>query len=79
MTETVEDGFVKLVALKRSGLLVGAHLGGSGADLLVLFFDLLMRAEIPLRDVIERHHFPSSPLSDATATAVERWIELAGR
>ncbi len=74
-----DNGVVKLIALKRSGLLVGAHVAGAGADGLILFFDLLMRAEIPLRDIGERHHFPSSPLSNATAEAVERWIALAGR
>ena len=79
MTQSFENGFVKLIARKRSGLLVGAHVAGVGADGLILFFDLLMRAEITLRDVSERHHFPSSPLSNAAADAVESWIALAGR
>jgi dihydrolipoamide dehydrogenase len=79
VTRPTDDGFVKLIARKRSGLLAGAHVAGAGADGLILFFDLLMRAEITLRDVSERHHFPATPLGNAAAEAVETWIGLAGR
>jgi pyruvate/2-oxoglutarate dehydrogenase complex dihydrolipoamide dehydrogenase (E3) component len=79
ITQTFGSGFVKLVGRKRSALLLGAHAAGAGADGLILFFDLMMRAEITLRDVAERHHFPTSPISNAAADAVERWITLAGR
>jgi dihydrolipoamide dehydrogenase len=79
VTQTIEDGFVKLIALRRSGAVVGAHAAGPGADGLILFFDLMQRAEIPVRDIGERHHFPSSPICGAAADAVDRWIDAAGR
>jgi hypothetical protein len=52
------QGLIKLIAKKKSAALVGAHVFGEGAAPLVMYFDLLMRANISLREIEETHHYP---------------------
>ncbi len=68
---------VKLVGKKRSTELVGAHAFAPGADALILYFNLLMRAGISLRDVAERAHYPNGAISDMAAEAVSAWLAAA--
>ncbi|MBV9079808.1 MAG: NAD(P)/FAD-dependent oxidoreductase [Elusimicrobia bacterium] len=70
-------GVIKLVGRRRGGRLLGAHLVGAGAPELVLFFDLLVRSEIPLADVPERRHFPLPGPTDAAYRALTAWVNAA--
>lgn len=66
-------GMIKLVARRRRSQLLGVHIVGQGAAELVLFFDILMRAEIPLVDVPARPHFPLPGPTDAAYRALHAW------
>jgi dihydrolipoamide dehydrogenase len=79
VTQPITGGFLKLIARKRSALVAGVHIAGVGADSLIMYFGLLMRAEIALREVTERHHYPTGLLPSAAAEAINRWVEVAGR
>lgn len=65
---------VKLIGKKKSAELTGAHAFGPGADALILYFNLLMRAGISLQEVAERHHYPGS-IAGMAADAVEAWLK----
>ncbi len=77
VTVSNERGIIKLVGRKKTTELLGAHIYGKGADALVLYFDLLMRAGIALRDVTEKHHYPSPGTAELAEEAVNKWMELA--
>jgi len=66
-------GLIKLVGRRRHGQLLGAHVVGLGAAELILFFDLLVRSEIPISDVPDRRHFPLPGPSDAAYRALTAW------
>ncbi len=69
------DWRVKLVGRKRNSELLGAHIFAPGADGLVLYFDLLMRAGIPLHEVNESQHFPSPGSADFAREAINLWLK----
>jgi pyruvate/2-oxoglutarate dehydrogenase complex dihydrolipoamide dehydrogenase (E3) component len=68
-----EPGMIKVVGRRRHGVLLGAHVVGLGAAELILFFDLLIRSEIPIPDVPDRRHFPLPGPSDAAFRALTAW------
>ena len=72
------DWRIKLVGRKKTTELLGAHLFAPAADAMVLYFDLLMRAAIPLREVTETHHYPSPGISTLAYEAVTAWLNAAG-
>jgi hypothetical protein len=50
---------------------------GREAGSLILLFDLMMRAEITLHDVFERHHYLAHTAADDIYAAIEKWIKKA--
>jgi pyruvate/2-oxoglutarate dehydrogenase complex dihydrolipoamide dehydrogenase (E3) component len=71
------SGLVKIVGRRRGGRLLGAHLVGPGAPDGALFFDLLLRSEIPIGDVPDRRHFPATGPSDTVYRALRAWVTAA--
>ncbi|MCG3205006.1 MAG: Soluble pyridine nucleotide transhydrogenase [Elusimicrobia bacterium] len=69
---------IKLVGRKKTTELLGAHLFGPGMDSLIVYFDLLMRAGIGLREVNERHHMPEPGPARLAQEAIQAWLKAAG-
>ncbi len=72
-----ESFLVKIIGRRRGGKLLGAHILGSGAPESILFFDVLLRAELPLEDVPDRRHFPMPGGTDAIYRALLAWSASA--
>ncbi len=53
------DGFLKIIARKKSGELVGVHAAGAASEELILYFDLVMQAGHSVFDLLEERHFPA--------------------
>lgn len=69
-------GMVKIVG-RKNGQLLGAHVWGRGAEEMILFFDLTIRAGITLHDLRDAHHFPGVTHGEAAGQAINGWAASA--
>ncbi|MFN0118056.1 MAG: FAD-dependent oxidoreductase [Elusimicrobiota bacterium] len=69
------SGILKISARKRTAEIIGVHMFGEGADSLISFFDLVMRAQIPLTEINGAHHLPPFSPSESARKAIDLWLE----
>lgn len=67
-------GLIKLIGRKKGSQLLGAHILAPHAEEMVLTADLIMRAQIPLSELTEAHHWPVLTYGEALFEAVEEWM-----
>lgn len=75
LTSLFPGGRIKLVGLKKSTELLGVHIFAPGADALITYFDLIIRAGIQLREVAETHHHAAPGPSAFAYQAITEWLE----
>jgi len=66
-----ENGWIKLLGKRRGAELLGAQVFAPHAEEIILFFDLVLRARIPLSEFNERNHFPFGTFGEAIYEAIE--------
>lgn len=67
------DGFLKIIARKKSGELLGVHAAGTAAEELILYFDLVMQAGHSVFDLLEERHFPALTYGHLIYQTLRRW------
>ncbi|MCB4757288.1 MAG: FAD-dependent oxidoreductase [Elusimicrobia bacterium] len=70
-----DGGLIKIIGRRKSGLLIGAHICSPHAQELILYFDLVLRAGIPLAELVDRHHFPAFSICEMIYEGIKRWAE----
>lgn len=53
-----QKGIIKLISRKKSSKLLGAHIAADSASSLILYFNLMIRADISVRELLDEQFYP---------------------
>lgn len=79
VTSEADGGVLKIIGQKRSGEILGAHFAAPGAEELIIYVDLMMRAGITVHDVLENHHYPLPGPAAYLHNAFKTWSAAAAK
>lgn len=68
--------FIKLIGRKKWKKLLGAHIIGPEANSLILYFDLVLRAQIPLEELGETHHVIEFTAGTGVREIIKEWNQI---
>ncbi len=73
--EALDGGMIKIVAKSRGANLLGVQILAPHAEEMIIYFDLIMRAGIPLSEFGDLNHFPAASFGEAIGQSIAAWIE----
>jgi pyruvate/2-oxoglutarate dehydrogenase complex dihydrolipoamide dehydrogenase (E3) component len=70
MLEGHTEGWIKIIGKKQGAELLGAQVLAPHAEEIIVFFDLILRAGIPLTEFSEENHFPFGTYAEAIVQSI---------